>query len=417
MNFYEELRKQRESQHLTLDQAAERLHLSVPEYRSREDAAVDLNFSEKCGLLVGLGMKIERALAIAAQPEPDSDGIRASLPEDEEILRGIFEFAPDPILLVGGDGKILRVNQQTEKAFGYNRQELLNQPVEILIPDKFRMQHVSQRDAYSASPHIRSMGSGLNFHGKRNDGSEFPVDVMLSPMGNTKGRITIAIVRDITEQKEMEEAIMLVSEKEKRRIGLEIHDDLCQDLVAVTLMSNALHERLTGKNLEEQEDSRRIVELLREVNIHARSLARGLSVIDLTGGSFNIAVEKLAARFSRLTKIECCCETNMPVDFSNNIVATHLFRIIQQAVNNAVTHAGASRIAIRVVTNDNIIVTVEDNGAGIPEPLPVNRGTGLKIMRYRAQLIGAGLSVRRREQGGTEVLCSLPPNGMAVIGQ
>ncbi len=342
------------------------------------------------------------------QPDVDSAGIEPPLGEREEMLRGILEFAPDAIVVVGGDGRIIRVNGQAEKYFGYERRELLNQPIEVLIPDQFKKGHISDREAYIGSPHIRSMGSGANFRGRRKDGSEFPVDVMLSPMGEGKDRVTIAIVRDITEQRKLEEAIMYTSEKERQRIGLEIHDDLCQSLVAVTLLSHALHESLAGKNIEEQKDAKDILELLKDANTHARDIARGLSAMNLMDGGFHAAVEDLATRVSRMSKIDCHFESNIPVEFSTNAIATHVYRIIQQAVSNAVTHAKASRIIVRAVADNGVTISVEDDGVGIPDYPAANKGIGLKIMEHRARSIGATFRVRRRREGGTEVVCSLP---------
>lgn len=377
-------------------------------YQAREDDRADLNVPEKCGLLVGLGMDYERAFGIASRPGLHDDRDGKALRESEKMLSGLFEYAPDAILVVNREGIIIRVNEQAQRMFGFSRAELLKQPIEMLMPEQFRARHVADRDAYSASPRIRSMGSGLNIRGRRKSGYEFPVDIMLSPMTSGGEHLVIAIVRDITDQKQLEEAIMHASEKEKQRIGLEIHDDLCQSLVAVTLLCHSLHSSLAAKKLDEQEDAKQVVELLNQVNAHARSMARGLSGMDLTGDAFGEAIMDLAARTTRATKIECKCEIDKSVSFDSNTVAVHVFRIIQQSINNAVTHAEPSHLGIRVESNDGITITVFDDGIGIPDPVPQKSGMGLRFMQYRARLIRASLVIRRRSGGGTEVVCALP---------
>lgn len=122
--------------------------------------------------------------------------------ESETILHGLFEYAPDAIVVVNNDGAITRVNARAEAIFGYSRAELLNQPLELLLPERFRERHVAYRTGYTAEPRVRSMGAGLELFGRRKDGSEFAVDIMLSPLTTAEG--IMAVVRDISEQKRTE---------------------------------------------------------------------------------------------------------------------------------------------------------------------------------------------------------------------
>lgn len=131
----------------------------------------------------------------------------AQLQSSEILLRGLFEASPYAILVVNGAGQIVRVNEGTEKLFGYSRDELLKQPVEVLVPDAIRERHHHFRNSYFTNPHTRPMGAGLLLHGRHQDGHEFPVDVMLSPLDTPKGRLVIAVARDDTERRRMEDEL------------------------------------------------------------------------------------------------------------------------------------------------------------------------------------------------------------------
>ncbi len=125
----------------------------------------------------------------------------------QALFEKLFASSPDGILVVDNEGRILEANPQIESLFGYACSELLGSPVEILIPERFRQAHTSHRSAYSNQANMRSMGTGLELYGKRKDGSEFPVDIMLSPVETDEGQLVMGVVRDITERKQSEEAM------------------------------------------------------------------------------------------------------------------------------------------------------------------------------------------------------------------
>lgn len=127
------------------------------------------------------------------------------LRESEALLRGLFEQAPDAIIVVDTQGRIVRVNTQAEMMFGYSRAELVGQPLELLLPGRFREQHVAHRLGYITQPRLRPMGAaGLELLGRRKDGHELAVDIMLSPLLIAERELVIAVVRDITKRKQVE---------------------------------------------------------------------------------------------------------------------------------------------------------------------------------------------------------------------
>ena len=123
------------------------------------------------------------------------------------LFESFFEFSPDAIVVTDENGRITNVNSQVEKAFQYTRAELLGLPVETLIPERFRAAHPNHRESYSAHPSVRPMGTKLELYGRRKDGSEFPVDIMLSPVGTAGGPIFLSVIRDVSERKRSEDVL------------------------------------------------------------------------------------------------------------------------------------------------------------------------------------------------------------------
>lgn len=129
------------------------------------------------------------------------------------MFEKLFEAAPDAIVVVDSNGIVTHANPQTEKYFGYARGELIGRPIELLVPERYHEHHAADRNSFQSSPHTRPMGAGLELWGKRKDGSEFPVDIMLSPLDPSDGSQVIAVIRDVTDRKQAEDALRLSEER------------------------------------------------------------------------------------------------------------------------------------------------------------------------------------------------------------
>jgi PAS domain S-box-containing protein len=156
------------------------------------------------------------------------------------MFRALLEAAPDAMVIVGDDGRMLIVNRRAEEIFGYPREELVGRSVEILVPERSRRTHPFHRAKFFTDPKVRPMGAGLELFGRRKDGSEFPVDISLAPLETDDGVLVSAAIRDISERKRAEEQTHRLEQMElRRRQALELNDEIVQGLT-VALMAHSL---------------------------------------------------------------------------------------------------------------------------------------------------------------------------------
>jgi signal transduction histidine kinase len=211
------------------------------------------------------------------------------------------------------------------------------------------------------------------------------------------------------ERKRLESEILEISEREQRRIGQDLHDGLTQHLRGIVYLNHVLHERLVQKSLPEATDSARITQLLDQAVDQARSLAQGLFPVELAATGLMHALRALAVTFKGIYGVSCRFVCPEPVLIHDNPTATHLYRIAQEAVQNAIRHGKATRVVIVLSTAENAVtLCIKDNGQGFPQSLPKIRGMGLEIMKHRARTIGGQLSHKPGTSEGTILTCVLP---------
>jgi PAS domain S-box-containing protein len=229
------------------------------------------------------------------------------------------------------------------------------------------------------------------------------------PVRNQMGEFyrLVAIARDITERKELETEILAISEREQRRIGQDLHDDLCQQLVGIEFLSKALEHQL--KTSPQAEQASEIAQLIREAIEHTRLLARGLAPILLEAEGLMEALRSLAARTSHFFRVECSFRCPAPTFIHEVTVATYLYRIAQEAITNAIKHGKAKTVEIRLATtSDSLMLAIQDDGVGFSEKGRSFSGMGLRIMQYRADLIGGHFMIETGPGAGTTVICTVP---------
>ena len=219
---------------------------------------------------------------------------------------------------------------------------------------------------------------------------------------------TVALTDEMAERERLERELLEISEREQHRIGQDLHDGLCQHLTGATLAGQVLEEKLAALNLAEAVDANKVVEIIEEGINLSRRLAKGLYPVEMEADGLMLALEEFAVTSSKLFKVACRFECDSPVLIHNPATAGHLYRIAQEAVGNAIKHGNARNILIRLdASEDNTELSITDDGCGLPDPLPENRGLGLRIMAHRSAMIGGVFNVRRNENGGTLVTCAI----------
>jgi signal transduction histidine kinase len=215
-----------------------------------------------------------------------------------------------------------------------------------------------------------------------------------------------------TAQADLEESrkqLLMVSEREQRHFGAELHDGLGQQLTAIELRCQSLKQDLPPSRPDLEKEVSQICQFLRNAISQTRSLAHSLAPLSLDSRGLTDALTGLAVRMSSSRGIKCSFDSASPITLDNHLVAGHLFRIAQEAVNNAVKHSLASEITIRLLrSNGRLQLEVSDNGKGLPKTPSLSQGIGLQIMRHRASVIGGELDLISRPGEGVAVTCTLP---------
>jgi len=215
--------------------------------------------------------------------------------------------------------------------------------------------------------------------------------------------------RNIRERIGVEKEILEVTNREQHKIGQELHDGLCQTLAGLRLIGDSLRSKLVAKSLPEVKDVELMERRLTEALAQADMVSRGLYPVELETNGLMAALEEMAAKTSSVYSVACRFRCRTSVLIQDGSVATHLYRIAQEAVMNAIKGGKARRIAIGLSeAGGRVALSIVDDGVGLKWPL-LRRGMGLKIMDYRAHLIGATLRFQSRPRGCTRVSCSLSP--------
>jgi len=322
----------------------------------------------------------------------------------------ILETMREGVVLVDASTMIIRLTNPTfERLFGYGNDELIGQSVEPLIAlpghqrRKFERLFREYENPAAAPP--------VELECVRKDGTRFVASCVISPLNTGGMDHWLAVVNDVTEKKRLERGIIDIANREQQRIGSDLHDGLGQELTGIALMLRGVVAQLSKEKSDARLDVEDIIGLVNNAIENTRNLARGLSPVSAERGGLMAALRSLAARASERygLHVEFKDAVTRPLHL-NDAFATHLYRIAQEALTNVVRHSFASEVSICLETiGEELQLRIDDNGRGFAQASQDSVvGLGLKMMRYRAQMIGGDLVLETSAGGGASVRCTCP---------
>jgi two-component system CheB/CheR fusion protein len=328
-----------------------------------------------------------------------------ALRDREERLQAILNTVADAVLTIDRRGIIRSANRATERMFAYTAAEMLGQNVTMLMSSPYREAHDGYIARYLKTGEKHILGTSREVEARRKDGSVFPVDLAVSEIAHL-GLFT-GVHRDLTERKQLERDVVEAASLEQRRIGQDLHDSAAQELTALNLLVRDLTEILRTDPRSAPPLVERLAQGLQRGQEELRAVLRGLLPVAVDSEGLMAALADLADRTQREGKVTCTLDCPQPVTVEDNLIATHLYLIAQEAVHNAVKHGRPRNIRIGLRANHRLMLTVQDDGTGMAAEPAASQGMGLRIMRNRAAIIGATLTVGPAEPGGTVVTCAL----------
>ena len=323
----------------------------------------------------------------------------------------ILETMREGVVLVDPANHAIRLTNPTfDRMFGFGPTELLGRSIEPL----FSMLTVQRRRLARAAREGSKTGEivPIEFECARKDGSRFVAACVVTPLSMNGSEHWLAVLNDVTERKQLEREIIEIANREQQRIGSDLHDGLGQDLTGIALMLKGVVSQLRKEGSSAHRDVEEVIGLVNNAIENTRTLARGLSPVGSGGGSLGGAIQTLAARISDRfgTQVDCHLNFEEPLRLSET-AAAHVYRIVQEALTNVIRHSGATEVSVSLDTADGELhLRIEDNGRGFTPTSPDRPGgLGLKIMRYRAQMLGGDLAIELAGNGGgASVHCSCP---------
>ncbi len=347
------------------------------------------------------------AQAVVVPPSQEPRHLRS-----DQFKQAILDAIPEQIAVLSSDGRIVESNAAWNRLVGTPRGAMnrICENANYLGLCRTAVSHDSG-EMRALVEGIRSILCGdasaftLEYRrSNRREGDRW----FVANATQLAGGGAVIIHNDVTERKILERELISISEYERRQIGKDLHDGLCQVLGGMMLTSAVIASSLKRQNSPEAAEVSNLVELARDATNQARELSRSLHPVDLDAQGLSAALQELASRASTHLKCTFTCEKEIELADAN--AALSLYRIAQESLANALRHARAQTVALSLgFRRKHLILKIEDDGIGISSENSAANGMGIQMMRYRASAMGARLQIRRREGKGTRVSCILAP--------
>jgi two-component system, chemotaxis family, CheB/CheR fusion protein len=358
-----------------------------------------------------------------------------ALQETEATVSALLETLVRAIVAVDAGGRIQLVNAGAEKMFGYRREEMLGQRLDMLLPEQFHAAHGEHRARYFDKPTIRAMSPDHQPLGRRKDGTEFPVEVSLSYLQTPKKWLAVASVADITELKRAEAelaeknaalrlsdeelrtltaTLLTAQEEERLRVARELHDDLNQQVAALAMQAEAMVAKIPDPLADLKAEVNALYYSLGALSDGVRRIAHELHPSILEHFGLAVALRSYCEEFSKLSDIKIRFRQRDVPDSIPGDVALCLYRVAQECCRNIAKHSAAKAASVALVGVAGAIhLAVSDRGAGF-DPGQSVKGLGLTSIKERVRLAGGSLSVQSRPGEGVRVEARIPLEGRAI---
>lgn len=338
---------------------------------------------------------------------------RPALQFSQDQLETLMDALPFSIGYVGRDERLITANRVAEEWFAQSRQTLHGRTIEeILTPRRYEKVKPHVELALSGQPTTFQMTVDLADGTMIDAQSTYTPDI--APDHSVRGFFFMGV--DMTSRRRAEEELLRsqqvleVITREQQRISRDLHDTVGQELTGLSFMAKKLAQKLNARGLVEAESATTIADGIKRAIAKVRKAIKGVMPVEVDARGLMVALEHLSMRTRERYSIDCHFECVRPVEVENRDTATHLYRIAQEAVNNAVKHGEASRIVITLEDDPNEVrLSIVNDGLTIEEDGNAETsGIGVRIMHFRAGVIGARLTLEPESGGGTRVLCVLP---------
>ena len=322
------------------------------------------------------------------------------------MLADIVQSSDDAIFSRKLDGTISSWNRGAEHIFGYKAGEIIGQPSRCLLPSD----RTDETDRLFAKIRRGERVEHFETLRLRKDGRQLVVSLKISPILDSRGRVVGAstIARDVTAQRELEALLLESGDRERRRLGRDLHDGLGQQLSGMDLVGRSLARSIARRKLPDVKLVRSLVSHIHSVTAQIRALARGLSPVVESPDGLMTALSDLVTATHLHLRVKCTFTCTEPVLIQDHAAAVHFFRIAQEAIANALRHGRARRIEVSLTRREEVSLVIRDNGRGFKKASSPPKGMGLRAMQYRARVLGGTLQYGNVPPKGAMVSCSVP---------